>query len=83
MRLENIESTVDFVSIHVRLTDYHTVLDDLPGISKNYFTRSMTYFSEKYEVYWYSNICDLKDFMIYLPNIEISFMVYYPDVGRE
>ena len=40
-----------FVSIHVRLTDYHTVLDDLPGISKNYFTRSMTYFSEKYEVY--------------------------------
>ena len=41
-----------FVSIHVRLTDYHTVLeeDNLPGISKMYFTRAMKYFSQKYRV---------------------------------
>ena len=39
-----------FVSIHVRLTDYHTVLGDLPGISKEYFSRAMGYFSQKYEV---------------------------------
>ena len=41
-----------FVSIHVRLTDYHTVLEEenLPGISKMYFTRAMKYFSQKYRV---------------------------------
>ena len=46
------DTTSTFVSIHVRLTDYHTVLeeDNLPGISKMYFTRAMKYFSQRYKV---------------------------------
>ena len=41
-----------FVSIHVRLTDYYTVLkeQDLPIISDKYFSRSMKYFAQKYKV---------------------------------
>ena len=41
-----------FVSIHVRLTDYYTVLKETnsPGVSKMYFTKAMKYFSQKYKV---------------------------------
>ena len=39
-----------FVSIHVRLTDYHTVLKGLSIISKQYFSRAMEYFATKYTV---------------------------------
>ena len=45
-----------FVSIHVRLTDYHNALGDLSTISKNYFTRSMGYFHDKYSVSLYLTI---------------------------
>ena len=45
----NSNSTV-FISIHVRLTDYKTVLKDLQTIPKRYFTRAMKYFYEKYKV---------------------------------
>ena len=39
-----------FISIHVRLTDYKTVLKDLQTISKSYFSRAMQYFNAKYRV---------------------------------
>ena len=39
-----------FVSVHVRLTDYHTVLDGLSPISEEYFTRSMEHLASKYHV---------------------------------
>ena len=42
-----------FVSIHVRLTDYFKGAlkqDNLPPISKMYFTKTMQYFSQKYKV---------------------------------
>ena len=45
----NSNSTV-FISIHVRLTDYKTVLKDLQTIPKSYFTRAMNYFYAKYKV---------------------------------
>ena len=43
---------ITFVSIHVRLTDYHTVLEEqnLPTISKKYFRRAMKHFTQKYKV---------------------------------
>ena len=43
-------SSAVFISIHVRLTDYKTVLKDLQTISKNYFSRAMQYFNAKYKV---------------------------------
>ena len=47
-----------FVSIHVRLTDYtKKVLGGSPIISKNYLSRSMKYFSKKYEVSFFMLFC--------------------------
>ena len=43
-----------FVSIHVRLTDYHTALKGLSIISKQYFSRAMEYFATKYTVSRYT-----------------------------
>ena len=44
------QNQTTFVSIHVRLTDYHTVLQGLPIISEQYLSRAMEYFNKKYTV---------------------------------
>ena len=65
-----------FISIHVRLTDYITVLEGLPRISKKYFTKAMEYFTNRYKVCRLVDVC-LLTIASFTPFAMLHFILHY------